>query len=218
VHHQRPRPTSLRTLLDAGVVILKALVVVAHPDPESFAHAAARRVERGLEAAGHSVEVIDLGAIDYPGALRPDEWREYESESPVLDPIVAAHIELVRSAEALVFVYPTWWSSLPAVLKAWFERTLVPGVAFVLDPRTRRVRPALGHVRHLVGVTTYGSPRWYVRLVNDNGRRTIARTLRIATGRGTRVTWLPMYSLDGHDEAARHAFLDRIEETMRGLR
>jgi len=200
------------------VIIVKAVVVVAHPDPASFAHAASLRVRRGLEAAGHSVEVIDLSAIDYPGALRPDEWRAYESETPVLDPTVAAHIELVRAAEALVFVYPTWWSSIPAVMKAWFERTFVPGVAFVLDPRTRRVRPALGHVRHLVGVTTYGSPRWYVKLVNDNGRRTIARTLRIATGRGTRVTWLPMYSLDGHDEAARAAFLDRVERTMGGLR
>lgn len=197
---------------------METLVVLAHPDPSSFAHAAAERARRGLEAAGHTVRIVDLYALDYPGALRPDEWRAYESESPVLDPVVAHHIELVRSAEALVFVYPTWWSSLPAVLKAWFERTFVPGVAFVLDPRTRRVRPALGHVRHLVGITTYGSPRWYVKLVNDNGRRTIARTLRIATGRGTRVTWLPMYSLDGHDESARRAFLDRIESRLGRLR
>ena len=36
---------------------------------------------------------------------------------------------LVRWADALVFVYPTWWMGLPAILKGWLERVFVPGVA-----------------------------------------------------------------------------------------
>jgi hypothetical protein len=70
---------------------------------------------------------------------------------------------------ALVFVYPTWWSGLPAILKGWLERVLVPGVGFVLDERTNKVRPGLGQVRHLVGISTYGSPRSYVRSSTTTG-------------------------------------------------
>lgn len=154
--------------------------------------------------------MIDLYAIGYRPAMTEAERRAYETESPVLDPLVADHAEMVRRAEILVFVYPTWWSGLPAMLKGWLDRTLVPGVAFVLDPATQRVQPGLTHVRHLVGISTYGSPRLYVAIVNDNGRRTINRTLRLATRFRARTTWMAHYSTDTSDPVERSAFLDRI--------
>ena len=57
-----------------------------------------------------------------------------------------------------MFVYPTWWSGLPAILKGWLERVMVPGVGFRFDERTHKVRPGLGQVRHIIGISTYGSP------------------------------------------------------------
>ncbi|CAB4596296.1 unannotated protein [freshwater metagenome] len=196
---------------------MRVLVIHAHPDPESFSHAILAATLDGLARAGHDSTVIDLYALDYPGGLSRDEWRAYETHSPVLDPMVAEHVDLVRSADALVFVYPTWWSSLPAVLKSWLERTMVMGLAFTLDERTRRIQPGLGHLRHLVGISTYGSPRWYVKLVNDNGRRTITRTLRLSTGGKARTTWLPLYTLDGRTPESRRAFLDRVRRSMETL-
>lgn len=196
---------------------MRVLVIHAHPDPESFGRALLTAALDGLSRAGHDTTVIDLYALDYPGGPTRDEWRAYETESPVLDPMVAEHVELVRSAEALVFVYPTWWSAMPAIMKSWLERTMVTGLAFTLDERTRLIRPGLGHVRHLVGISTYGSPRWYVKLVNDNGRRTITRTLRLSTGGKARTTWLPLYTLDGQSPEGRTAFLDRVRRSMEKL-
>ena len=52
------------------------------------------------------------------------------------------HAEIIKQAEALVFVYPTWWSTMPAILKGWLERVLVPGVGFVFDEQhTCAARP-----------------------------------------------------------------------------
>lgn len=124
----------------------------------------------------------------------------------------------MKQAEILVFVYPTWWSSVPAIMKAWFERTLVMGTAFTLDPRTQRVRPGLTHVRHVVGVTTSGSPWWYIKAINDNGRRTIARTLRVACGRRTKVAWHALYALDGQTHERRRAFITTVESSMAAIR
>ena len=112
--------------------------------------------------------------------MTPDERRAYHGDEPILDPVVARHAEIVTAADALVFVYPTWWSGLPAILKGWLERVMVPGVGFRFDERTGKVRPGLGQMRHLVGISTYGSPRSYVRFVNDNGRRIITRALRLS--------------------------------------
>ena len=89
--------------------------------------------------------------------------------------------------DTLIFVYPTWWSGLPAMLKGWLERVMVPGVAFGFDPDSERVTPRLGHVRRIVGISTYGSPRAYVAAVNDNGRRTLTRALRLCCGRRRRL-------------------------------
>jgi putative NADPH-quinone reductase len=196
---------------------MRVLVIHAHPDSESFSHAILAATLDGLARAGHDATVIDLYALDYPGGLSRDEWRAYETNSPVLDPLVAEHVALVRSADGLVFVYPTWWSSVPAILKSWLERTMVMGLAFTLDERTRRIQPGLGHLRHLVGISTYGSPRWYVKLINDNGRRTITRTLRLSTGGKARTTWLPLYTLDGRTPDSRRAFLDRVRRSMEKL-
>ena len=109
---------------------------------------------------------------------------------------MARHAALVRWADALVFVYPTWWMGLPAILKGWLERVLVPGVAFHLDPGTHRVVSDLGSVRRVVGITTYGSSWPRVRLVHDAGRRTLLRALRMLCARRCRTAWLALYSVD----------------------
>jgi NAD(P)H dehydrogenase (quinone) len=115
-------------------------------------------------------------------------------------------------------VYPTWWSTLPAILKGWIERVMVPGVAFVFDERTGKVRPGLRHVRRLIGISSYGSPRWTVKLINDNGRRTITRTLRMSCGLRARTMWLALYGIDTSSDDRRRAFLDSVEAKMARLR
>ncbi len=195
-----------------------ALVVVAHPSPDSYCHALADRAVDGLRAVGHEVVVADLYALGIEPAMTPDERSAYHSDSPILDPVIAEHAALVKRAEVLVFVYPTWWSSVPAILKGWLERVMVPGVGFILHERTNKVRPGLGQVRHLVGISTYGSPRSYVRLINDNGRRIITRALRVSCGLRVRTSWLGLYAIDTSTPADRAAFLDRVEQKMTGLR
>ena len=70
--------------------------------------------------------------------------------------MVERYAGIVKQAEALVFVYPTWWSTMPAILKGWLERVMVPGVGFVLDEK-QHVRRGLKQVRRIVGISTYGS-------------------------------------------------------------
>lgn len=196
---------------------MKVAVILAHPNPESFAHHLAHRALAGLAAAGHDVELVDLCAIGFRAAMSADERAAYHGDDPVSDPQVQSHIDLVRSVDGLVFVYPTWWSGLPAVLKGWLERVMVPGVGFRFDERSGKIRPALTNVRHLVGISIYGSPRWYVRAVNDNGRRTLMRALRLSCGFRVSRRWLGFYAIDTQDAVARQEFAARVEREMSEL-
>jgi NAD(P)H dehydrogenase (quinone) len=196
---------------------MSVLLVVAHPCADSYTHACAAAATRGLTRAGHTVHTIDLYADGFGASMSRDERLAYESEQPIIDPIVAAHAARLMRADTLVFVYPTWWSGLPAVLKGWLERVMVPGVGFTFDDRTRKIGPGLGHVRRIVGVSTYGSPWSYVKLMNDNGRRTLTRALRMSCGWRTRTTWLALYEMDTTDDETRRRHLDRIESRLAEL-
>jgi putative NADPH-quinone reductase len=125
-------------------------------------------------------------------------------------------VDLVTSAGILVFVYPTWWSGLPAILKGWLERVMVENVGFRFN-RRRKVRPALANVRQIVGISTYGSPRLYVSAINDNGRRILTRALRLSTGWRTRRTWLALYAMDTTTVEERTAFLERIRTRVAAM-
>lgn len=195
---------------------MQVVVVLAHPNSDSFTHAVAERACAGLRNAGHEVQLLDLYGLGFRAAMSLEEHVAYHGDHPAIDPMAAEHGELVRSAAALVFVYPTWWSSLPAILKGWLERVMVPGVAFVFNA-DGKVRPGLTNVRRIVGISTYGSPRAYVKLVNDNGRRTITRALRLNTGVRTRSSWLGLYAIDNSTAQQRAAFLDRVERRMQSL-
>ncbi|HSL72952.1 MAG TPA: NAD(P)H-dependent oxidoreductase [Ilumatobacteraceae bacterium] len=196
---------------------MRALVIVAHPSDDSFCQALARRAVGGLQAAGHDVTVLDLYAEGFRAAMSHEERHAYHSGFPILDPMVERHAGAVLAAELLVFVYPTWWSGLPAILKGWLERVMVPGVGFRFDERGK-VRPGLGAVRHLVGISTYGSPRSYVRLVNDNGRRTLTRALRLSCGMRVRTHWHGLYAIDTSTPSERDEFAARVEREMAALR
>ncbi len=195
---------------------MQVLVVFAHPRTDSFNRAVADRATKGLRDAGHTVHFLDLYALGFAGAMSFEERTAYHSDDPILDPLVREHAALAQVCEMFVFVYPTWWSGLPAILKGWLERVMVPGVGFRFNSKGK-VRPGLSHVRRLVGISTYGSPWRYVKPVNDNGRRTIMRTIRINTGWWTRRTWLGLYALDTTTPEERADFLDRVEERMRSL-
>lgn len=195
---------------------MEVLVVCAHPHEDSFNHAITAAVERGCRRAGHHVVTLDLYTLGFRAAMSVDEHRAYHGEQPLIDPMAAEHARLVRAADTLVFVYPTWWSQPPAILRGWLERVLVPGVAFHFDAKGK-VRPGLQHIRRIVGISTYGAPWTYVKLLNDGGRRMLTRALRMNCGARTPTTWIGLYSMDTLGDRERAAFLDRVEHRMKHL-
>jgi NAD(P)H dehydrogenase (quinone) len=197
--------------------VRRALVVVAHPCRDSFSHALADAAQSALVDQGAHVDRIDLYAIGFRAAMSVDERIAYHSDEPILDAQVREHADLVTRADTLVFVYPTWWGGLPAILKGWLERVTVPGVGFVFDQRTGKVKPGLGHVRRIVGISTYGAPWWSVKLMTDQGRRIVTRALRMSCGWRAKPAWFALYAIDSTTEDERAAFVGRVAAKLRSL-
>lgn len=195
---------------------MKVCLVYCHPSESSITAAARDRALAGLRAGGHEVRVDDLYAQGFVPELSAWE-RTNHLAPPDTKPDIAAYAENLRWCEALVLVYPTWWSGQPAMLKGWIDRVWVAGVAYDLPPGANRIRPRLHNVRRLVAVTTHGSTKFVNALEGEGGKRTITRSLRVLCSKRARTKWISLYNIDRSTDAERAAFLARVEREMRDL-
>ena len=193
---------------------MRVHVVYGHPVPDSFAATLHRAVLDGLARAGHEVDDLDLYAEGFSPALSEAERRGYE-DSPANEAPVAAYVARLRAAEALVFCFPTWWYAMPAMVKGYLDRVLLPGVAFHLPPGGGAIRPGLTHLRKLGVVTTTGSPWWLVRLVmREPNRAVFMRGLRRLLAPRAPGLYLSLYDLDRATAAVRQRFLERVRRAF----
>ena len=197
---------------------MNIVVVLGHPSGDSYCAAIFDAIVDALEAqSAHSITAIRLADEKFTTAMSSVERAAYETEAPLISAETKRHAEILKQAEALIFVYPTWWSGLPAQLKGWLERVFVLGVAFRFN-NNGKIRPNLQNVRHIIGVSTYGSPWRYVKLVNDNGRRTLTRAIRMSTGLRTRTMWFGIYALDTCTQHQREEFIvDTTQKIVKRL-
>ena len=197
---------------------MNIVVVLGHPSADSYCAAIFERIILALESQStHNVTAIRLADEKFATAMSTAERVAYETSTPLINDETKRYAEVLLQAEVLIFVYPTWWSGLPAQLKGWLERVFVLGVAFRFN-KNRKIRPNLHNVRHIIGVSTYGSPWRYMKLINDNGRRTLTRAIRMSTGLRTRTMWCGIYALDTCTQQQREKFIaDATQKIVKRL-
>lgn len=116
---------------------MKALIVYCHPREGSFTSAIRDLVVDKLARAGAEVRLNDLYARGFDPILSAYEHENY-LDIPVNCIPVAEDVEDIRWCDTLIFIYPTWWYGLPAMLKGWLDRTLLPDVAFSCRSRKEK--------------------------------------------------------------------------------
>jgi putative NADPH-quinone reductase len=193
---------------------MRVLLIHAHPVEESFSGALRAEVLKTLVANGHSVEECDLYRESFDPVLSRQERLAYHDLERNRQP-VAAHVEQLLRAEAVVLVYPVWNYGFPAILKGYFDRVFLPGVSFRM--KDGKVVPNLQHIRRLVAVTTYGGSRLRAFLLGDPPRKVVCRVLRALIAPTGRLTYLAQYDMNRVDAAGRAAFLARVGEELKRL-
>jgi putative NADPH-quinone reductase len=193
---------------------VKILVVFCHPLRDSFAGAVLDRCVAELGRAGHEVAVKDLYREGFDPVLSAEERRAYE-EAPRNRRPVAEEIVALQGVRGLLLVYPTWWYGMPAMLKGWFDRVWLPGVAFALDERRGISAHGLGGIERLMVVTTHGAPRWFIRLwMGDPGRRVVMRGFLPLLARNCRAAWAATYGMDSAGPRQLERFLETVSRKL----
>lgn len=195
---------------------MRVLVVYCHPVPESYCAALRDAALETIAARGWEARLIDLYAENFDPVMRDCERREYNHNAPS-DPALAGYIENLKWAEAIVFVYPTWWYGLPAMLKGWLDRVWATDVAFELPKGPGAIKPLMTHVSKIAVITTCGAPRWWSCIVGHPGRKTILRGIRALCAWRCRTMFLAHYLMDASTPESRAAFLGKVRRKLKAF-
>jgi putative NADPH-quinone reductase len=192
----------------------RAMVLYAHPVPDSFCAAMHDTTLEALSGAGWEIDDCDLYAEDFDPRLTRAEREGYHEVGANLAP-VAGYVERLRAAQALVLVFPVWNFGYPAILKGFFDRVFLPGVSF--DLTDGEITPALSNIRTLAAATTYGATRLSAFLAGDPPRKVVTRPLRFVIHPRAKLRYLALYDMNRADHAARTAHLARVRREMAAL-
>jgi NAD(P)H dehydrogenase (quinone) len=107
---------------------MNALLVYAHPNPQSFNAALAKAIEEEIIANGGQIKVKDLYAIHWDPVLSMKDLQGIYSGTMPED--VKQEQADVAWADLVIMLAPVWWYSIPAILKGYIDRVFSFGFAY----------------------------------------------------------------------------------------
>ncbi|KAF5532988.1 NAD(P)H dehydrogenase (quinone) [Fusarium mexicanum] len=123
---------------------MKVLVVLAHPEPRSFNGSLFQVSVNELEAQGHQVKTSDLYSMKWKAEIDRADFPDLSSDARLKVPYasrdsytsgnltedVKTEQEKLLWADVVLFHFPLWWYTMPAILKGWVERVFSMGFAY----------------------------------------------------------------------------------------
>ena len=140
----------------------KILIINGHPDKESLCFALAESYKKGADAANVTCKLVNLIDLKFNPILTYGYRKISE-----LEPDLLKMQQDITAADHLVFVYPNWWATMPALLKGFIDRVFVPGFAFKYHEKDSFWDKLLkGKTARLI--VTMDTPKWYYWFVNKS--------------------------------------------------
>ena len=193
---------------------MRVHVIHAHPVETSFNRALFDAVVGELTDNGHEVDALNLYDEQFDAVLSREERLNYHEVPGNLTPAIKPYVDRLRAAEAIIFVHPVWNYGYPAILKGYFDRIFLPGVAFVMEGGGDRgkLEPNLKNIKKAAFVTTYGGNRFRTMIMGDPPRR-IARRWGWATFR-TLPKYLALYDMNNCTPEQLNGFIQTVRSEI----
>ena len=194
---------------------MRVLVIYAHPSEASFAAELHAQIVASLRNGGHEVDDLDLYAEGFDPVMPRETFAHYVDPAANHDGI-ERYIERLRAAEALVLVFPVWQDGFPAILKGYFDRLFIPGVAFKMEGGG--FFPILHNIKRAAAVGTYGADRVRMARLGDPPRRFVKYNLGPLIAPGAAVDYFGCYDMNTRDPARRARFMARVKRAFAAWR
>ena len=184
----------------------KILIINGHPDRESFCFELANHYKKGAEFSGADCKIVNLIDLEFSPILKFGYKKRTELEADLLN----VQNDILESNH-LVFVYPTWWGTYPALLKGFIDRVFLPKFAFKYRENSLLWDKLLkGKSARLI--VTMDTPKWYYSLIYKSpGHNSMKKGILGFCGiKPVRITTLS--PIKSSNESKRKKWLKQIEK------
>jgi len=182
------------------------LIINGHPDPESYSMALAEAYLRGAQNESTTIRRMDIREMEFNPILEFGYRKRTD-----LEPDLQKAQDSILWADHLVWVYPVWWGSVPAIMKGFIDRVFLPGFAF------KKRENSVWWDRYLTGksarlICTMDMPPWFYRLRYGSPSHKAMKqmTLQYVGIKHVRITSIGPMRLS--KETFRKKWLDNVEK------
>ncbi len=184
---------------------MKILIINGHPDKESYNYAIFESYKKGAVDSGAEVKEIRIGELNFNPNLQFGYRKRTELEPDLLDAQ-----EKIKWADHLVWVYPVWWGSVPAMMKGFIDRVFLPGFAF------KKRENSVWWDKYLTGKTarlicTLDQPSWYYKWIYGSPSHKAMKKLTLGFVGIKRVKITTIGPLRLSTDAFRAKWLKKVE-------
>lgn len=180
-------------------------IVLSHPWHGSFNKAILDTVTNKFDKENKPYTVIDLNKDNFNPVFTEQELALY-SRGQYADPLVGKYQEIINKSDEIIFIYPIWWGTIPAILKGFFDKVLLVNFAYNYN---NGWTPLLKINKSTV-ITTSESP-------TENFRNSIEGnfipSMLYSVGMNN-ATWINCEQTANGTDEMRKAFLKKVEETV----
>jgi NAD(P)H dehydrogenase (quinone) len=110
---------------------MKHLIVYSHPNPASFNHKIKEKYIETLMSKGHEIIVRDLYAMNFNPVLSSQDFVGLRAKNLPED--IKREQEYIKWADVITFIYPIWWTGMPALIKGYVDRIFLNGFAYAVN-------------------------------------------------------------------------------------
>ena len=182
------------------------LIIVAHPKKDGFSFAMANTYKENAQSKGNSVEMLDL----YRETHQQPFFTYEDANTLSTDAAMKYYQDKIAKADEIVFVFPYWWGSFPAILKNFFDWNLSKDFAFkYVDSRPK----GLLTDKTVKLFTTTGAPKFIYTITGANRRLKNMMKEQIVQFCGMKLDGFHIYG--GVDTSAKNT--DKILEEIKAL-
>lgn len=127
---------------------MNILIILAHPDKNSFNHAIAETCRNKLIDKGHSVVFHDLYKENFNPIINSIEIPKQAQ----IDNSIKKHCDDLIYSDGIIVIHPNWWGQPPAIMKGWIDRVIRPGIAYEFEDGDNGEGTPIGLLKAKTGI------------------------------------------------------------------
>lgn len=183
----------------------KILIINGHPDKASFCFSLAESYKKGADTNGDQCQLVHLIDLKF----NPILTHGYRLVSELEPDLLKIQRDILQ-ADHLVFVYPNWWATFPALLKGFFDRVFIPNFAFKYHDKSPFWDKLLqGKTARLI--VTMDTPKWYYWLINRSAGHNAIK-IGVLEFCGIKPVKISVFTtMKSSDDLKRKKWLDEVE-------